>query len=175
MARWVVLLRGVNVGGHNVVEMTELRAALSDTGFESVKTYIQSGNIVLTSARSRDEIAGAVKACLRNRFGANVPVFVLCAQQLATLVEALPFEGDPSRVLLYFCMTPLESCEDAVMREHLRPDEELLVTRDVIFLHAPAGVSTSKLAARIERHVPVSLTARNLRTVRRLVDMVSVA
>lgn len=74
MERYVALLRGINVGGKNKVPMADLRDALGDAGYESVRTYIQSGNVVFASARSRKGLEEEVEQVLEARFGFPIPV-----------------------------------------------------------------------------------------------------
>lgn len=93
MARYVVLLRGINVGGKNKLPMAALRAALLDEGFAEVVTYIQSGNVLLTSSLSATAVSAAVEAMLTRRFTLDselVRTLVLSRAQLEAIVEQRP-------------------------------------------------------------------------------------
>ena len=99
MTRFVALLRGVNVGGHNRLPMADLRAALTDDGLESVRTYIQSGNIVLDSPAARS--TSWRRGCGRSSpaaFALDIPVVALTADGLRVLAEANPFRPSPTPV-----------------------------------------------------------------------------
>lgn len=174
MLRSIILLRGVNVGGHNKLLMAEFRDALIAAGFAGVRTYIQSGNVVMCSPLSPGQISVGVMQVLASSFDINVPVFTLPASKLARFVDGNPFAGEASRILLYFCFDPLEGFDPSTLEDFARADEQLLITPDVIYLNAPSGIGRSKLAAKIDHLVPVQLTARNLRTTKKLVEMATV-
>jgi uncharacterized protein (DUF1697 family) len=102
MSRYVALLRGINVGGKNAVPMARLRAVLEELGFAAVATYIASGNVVLESERSADEVGALIEAALRSAFELHderVPVLVLSQAQLQAVVDNRPdrFGAQPDR------------------------------------------------------------------------------
>lgn len=173
MAQWIVLLRGINVGGRNKLKMAELREALGVKGFTDVKTYIQSGNIVMSSDLSGDAITSAVADLLKSDFDIDAQVFSLGRDELDRMVGDCPFEGDLSRILLYFCIEKLVDFDPNRLVGLSKENEELLITEDVIYLHAPDGISVSKVAEKIDSLTPVGLTARNLRTAHKLLDLAS--
>ena len=86
--RYVVLLRGINVGGRNAVAMADLRAAFEDAGHAGVRTYIQSGNVLFDAASRVDE--EGVEAVLERRFGVPLVVVLRTARQLRAVVEGAP-------------------------------------------------------------------------------------
>lgn len=173
MSRQIVLLRGVNVGGHNKLKMADFRSSLATAGFEGAQTYIQSGNIVLTSTLTCAQTTDAVAEILQKQFGISAPVLVRTAQDVGTIAAACPFSGDASRILIYFCFEPLEDFSDVPLRDLLRSGEELYISKEAIYLHAPDGISASKVAEKMDRLVPTQLTARNQRTVEKLIGLAS--
>jgi len=88
--RYVALLRGINVGGKNPVAMADLRAAFQAEGYESVSTYIQSGNVLFESDASRDSLEGDLEAMLERRFGLSTVVVVRSHTQLRNVVDKAP-------------------------------------------------------------------------------------
>lgn len=91
MASYVALLRGINVGGHNVIPMIDLRACFEDEGHESVRTYIQSGNVVFrSSSRSANALAASLEAALSTRFGYEAQVVVLAHARYRSALDAAP-------------------------------------------------------------------------------------
>jgi uncharacterized protein (DUF1697 family) len=87
--RYVALLRGINVGGKNLVPMAKLRDAFADAGFEDVTTYIASGNVLFTSTRPAAGLEHEIEAALEPRFGRLV-VVVRSQRQLRTVVDKAP-------------------------------------------------------------------------------------
>ncbi len=93
MATYVVLLRGINVGGKNNLPMAVLREFLEDLGFSNVSTYIASGNVILESDKRSDEIRDQIEQTLSERFktdGERIKVRVLTRDQLQAAVDGKP-------------------------------------------------------------------------------------
>ena len=88
--RYVALLRGINVGGRNKVPMGELRQAFEDGGYDAVRTYIQSGNVLFESAAARRTLEGAIERVVEERFGVPLVVVVRSRDQLRAVVERAP-------------------------------------------------------------------------------------
>jgi uncharacterized protein (DUF1697 family) len=177
MRTWVALLRGVNVGGARKIRMAELRELCSSLGFESVATYIQSGNVVFR-AREGDPgaVAGKVATAIEGAFGFDVAVMVRNVDQLASVVEGNPFlaEGveDTSRLhVTFLSAAPAASVRKAFGRYRIGRDELRLVGREA-YLHTPEGMGRSKLTpAFMERSFDTASTTRNWRTVNTLLEM----
>lgn len=91
MTTWVALLRGINVGGGNKVEMARLRALAEGLGHSDVRTYINSGNLIFASAETdRAALARALERAIADEFGLEIPVLVVEAGRLRAVAEALP-------------------------------------------------------------------------------------
>jgi uncharacterized protein (DUF1697 family) len=88
--RYVALLRGINVGGKNLVPMAKLRDAFADAGFEDVTTYIASGNVLFTSTRPAAGLEHEIEAALEKAFGRELVVVVRSQRQLRTVVDKAP-------------------------------------------------------------------------------------
>src|SRR3954462_7250037 len=107
MTSWVVLLRGVNVGGANPLPMKDLRELVTSLGHSDVVTYIQSGNLVMTSPRkNRQTIAAEIGDGIKSSFGLAVTVIVRPPAELSDSVAANPFaaeaKADAARVHIMF-------------------------------------------------------------------------
>src|SRR5437867_4852805 len=113
MARYVALLRGINVGGNNVIRMADLRACLEADGFDDVRTYIQSGNVVFTATGSPGTLTARLERTLSAGFGYEATVAVRSARQFRAIVDAAPegFGVDRERYRsdVFFLMPPLTS------------------------------------------------------------------
>jgi uncharacterized protein (DUF1697 family) len=175
MNQWIVLFRGINVGGHNIVPMKELKSALGYAGCENVATYIQSGNVVLEHAEAgADKLANLISETVIKRFGFEPRVLLLTADQLREAHRNNPFpEGkeDPKTLHLYFLANdPTDMDGDALNNMKISTERYELIDR-VFYLHAPDGIGRSKLAARVEKCLGVPATARNWRTVEKILQL----
>lgn len=174
MAVYVLLLRGVNVGGAGRLPMAGLRALLGRLGCEAVETYIQSGNAVFRSARSAGELAKAIGEGVAEGFGFRPVVKMLEAGQVMAVLAANPFAvaaDDPKTPHVFFLARPAPGADLAVLAALAARGEAFHLTEAAFYLDAPEGIGRSALAARVERLLGVPTTARNLRTVAALADM----
>jgi uncharacterized protein (DUF1697 family) len=171
VSQFIILLRGINVGGHNKLPMTDLREILEGLGYESVKTYIQSGNVVLFAAAPPDN--AAITAAIEKRCGFAPRVFTISAERFRAIADANPYEEevvDPKHLHISFLSGPAAADVDA-MQACKGPTEEFTLTSDALYLHAPDGIGRSKFAAAAEKLLGVEATGRNLNTVRKLLGM----
>src|SRR5689334_6965293 len=100
MATWVALLRGVNVGGKNMVSMAELREAVEALGLDDVRTYIQSGNVLFTTKRGIT--APKIAAAINRQFGLDVDVALRTHTELKKVIDRNPFAKDAANVHVGF-------------------------------------------------------------------------
>jgi uncharacterized protein (DUF1697 family) len=89
--KYAALFRGINVGGKNIVKMTDLKKMFMDSGFESVRSYIQSGNIVFETDGTRDAVAGKVRAGSQTVFGFESAITLRTGDEMAAIIRDLPF------------------------------------------------------------------------------------
>jgi uncharacterized protein (DUF1697 family) len=170
MTTWIVLLRGVNVGGHRKLPMAALRELLGEVGFENVRTYIQSGNIVLDSpGGDRDSVARSIRDAIEGRFGFAPQMFVLDVAAFDAAIAANPFpqgENDPKAVHFFFLTGSDPTADLDGLRELATQGEEFALADGVLYLHTPAGFGRSRLVERLHRFIGAETTARNYRSVR---------
>ncbi len=179
MPRYVVLLRGVNVGKGNRVPMAGFQALLEGLGFSSVKTLLNSGNAVFDApGRAAAAHADAIAEAVRSGFGVTTAVIVKTTQQWAAVVEHSPIavpDTDHSRVLV-----ALGQDADALQAllplvPQARAVERFVVTAHAAYLHCPDGLNGSAVAdalvGRARRHV----TTRNWATVLKLQALLEAA
>jgi uncharacterized protein (DUF1697 family) len=173
VTRYVALLRGINVGGHRPVPMDALRRVVEGIGHADVVTYIQSGNIVFSSAkRDARKLADELEVALLEAFGFGVEVVVRSADEMADIVAANPFvarRAHTKDLYVAFARDPIGG-EPHVDRSY-EPDE-FCVAPFVVYMHTPAGFGKTKLSASVlQRVAGSSVTARNWNTVTKLADM----
>lgn len=175
MKTWVALFRGINVGGNNILPMKELVAALENVGCQEVETYIQSGNTVFRSEETDASLlSNRIGAAIKESHSFEPRILVLGSGEVERVVGSNPFpeaESEPKSLHVYFLSSSPER-PDLEALEGIKGDRERFVLEgDVFYLYAPDGVGKSKLAAKAEKLLGVSATARNWRTVRKLLAM----
>jgi uncharacterized protein (DUF1697 family) len=170
MKTYVVLLRGVNVGGKNILPMKDLKKTLEDNNFENIKTYIQSGNIVLSFNQNPvEEIAKLIQA----KFGFTPKILAFSKHEFITKVDNNPYqEYEGKFVHLYFCKTAPKIDSNKLHKYTSKTESHTLID-NVFYIHAPEGVARSKLVANIESCLGVTATGRNLNTANKLLKMIN--
>ena len=175
MARQVVLLRGINIGPRNRIAMPALRAALADAGFDDVRTYLQSGNVVLSSGSSALEVAKRTKGVIESSFGLDIDVVVRTRGQLAKVVELDPLGGiatNPKRYQVSFLGAKPTAAAIRKAEEAAAPSERVVLAGREIYAWHPDGIGRSKLWAFLAgRGLGVTATARNWTTVTSLLEL----
>jgi uncharacterized protein (DUF1697 family) len=172
--RKIVFIRGINVGTRNRFSMTELRAALADLGYEEARTHLQSGNVVLTSAKVPAKLAQQIEREIAKRFGLDVGVVVRTRAELAAVVKRDPLgdvASNPSRYLVNFLSEkPSAAAVRRLAGADVSPEQFVVSGRELYAWH-PDGVHRSKLNPLVERTLGVRSTARNWKTVERLLEL----
>jgi uncharacterized protein (DUF1697 family) len=173
--RQIILLRGINLGPNRRVPMAELRALLGEAGYENVRTYVQSGNVVLDSDASPVELEARTAKLICERFGFAVPVVSRTAAELAAVVEHDPFSElatEPRRYQVSFLDRPAPSEVIQALQEAAVDPEAVAVNGREIYAWHPAGVARSKLWNKLAGgSLGVAATARNWTTVCTLLEM----
>ena len=178
MAQQIALLRGINIGANRRIAMAELREHLANAGYGEVRTYLQSGNVLLLSDSAPDELARELEAHIASRFALDVPVVVRTRDELADVVARDPF-GAVATDLRRYQVSFLTSDPGAGMVERIKaaagPGEAVAASGREIFAWHPAGINRSPLAmALADRKLGVVATARNWNTVTSLLELASV-
>jgi uncharacterized protein (DUF1697 family) len=176
MTTYIALLRGINVGGRNRLPMKELRSLLQGLGYENVKTYIQSGNVVFESDETDVKaLSHEISTVIAGNYDFEPRVMVLTAEEVEAAAAGNPYpeaESAPKTVHLGFLDSePTEP--DLEKLESFRKENERFELREKVFyMHAPDGVGRSKLAANSERLLGVPMTSRNWRTISKILEMI---
>ena len=166
LCTYIALLRAVNVGGTGKLPMADLRAMCEALGFQDVRTYIASGNVVFRTGLSEAKAKAALEDALRDYAGKPVGAVLRTAQDMAAALAANPFaDAAPNRAVLIFLDAPPPA--DALDAVKHRKDEEIALGAREIYVHYGEGMADSRLV------VPAAKagTARNLNTVAKLIEM----
>ena len=185
MPRYLALLRGINVGGHNKVAMSDLRDLAAGLGHADVATYIQSGNLLFsTAATDPATLADTLELEIADRLGFRPSVVVISAAELAQVIASNPFpaEANPKCLHAVFRRDVPDQANVAAVADAVRQarqadggDDAVIVGR-TLYLHTPDGLGRSDLAARLlNSRRQAAGTARNWATVTRLMAMLEPA
>jgi uncharacterized protein (DUF1697 family) len=174
MARYVALLRGINVGRHKRMPMADLRELLSGLGYSDVKTLLQSGNAVFTSpARSAAGVERAIEKAIADRFRFDVRVLVRTKEEVGAAVAGNPLPvPDGSKFLVSFLdRNPSASRLEQIDTAEVEP-EQFAVGTKVLYIWCARGFMDSKLLPLLsDERLGVVATARNWNTVTKLLAM----
>jgi uncharacterized protein (DUF1697 family) len=172
----VALLRGVNLGGKNLLPMRELAQMFVGAGCSDVRTYIQSGNVIFRAAPGLLEgFPDRMTKQIAERFGCRTPVILRTAKQFADAVRDNPFAkaaADEKALHVYF-LASLPNAQDVARLdpERSRPDAFSVHNRE-IYLHLPNGMARTKLTnSYFDSKLATTSTARNWRTVLKLFEL----
>ena len=175
MQTWIALLRGINVGGKNVLPMKKLRGDLEAIALENIRTYIQSGNVVFeTNLKKGASIAKKIGACIEKGHGFRPEIVVVRQDDLVDAIESNPYPeavSDPKSVHVFFCSEPVSDPDVDSIESAKKSSERYSFGEQVFYLYAPDGIARSKLAANVEKYLGVVATGRNFRTVDKLRSM----
>ena len=174
----VALLRGINVGGKNMLPMKDLTKMFTDAGCSDVRTYIQSGNVVF---RAQDAVARRVPALVSNaiakRFQFQAPVQTRSAEEIRAIATGNPFlkKGTDTDLLhVAFLASAPASAQVAALDPKRSPPDEFVVQKREVFLRLPNGVAKTKLTnAYFDSKLGTVSTLRNWRTVLALLELAS--
>ena len=177
MNSWLALLRGINVLGKNKVPMKGLASALEAAGFQSVRTYIQSGNVLFQSTSSDARaLASRMARQIERRFNCAPSVLVISRAELAAAIHANPFPDahrNHKSLHLYFPVSRPRSPDLDSLAVLDAGREAFELKGGVFYLWTPDGFADSVLRSRVERCLGVPATARNWRTVNELLKLLS--
>jgi uncharacterized protein (DUF1697 family) len=166
MAKYIALLRAVNVGGTGKLPMAKLQAMCVDAGFTAVKTWIASGNVVFASRATPPKVKAELETRLLAYAAKPVGVVVRTATEMQHVLAANPFpNAAPNRTIAIFLDEPPPS--DALARAVGRKDEEMRLGKREIYVHYGEGMARSRL------RIPAAKfgTMRNINTIAKLVEM----
>ena len=171
---YVVLLRGVMPTGKNKVPMARLREVLAEAGFSNVRTYIQSGNVVLDTHLSITETGQQVHNLIKQKIGADLKVIVRTGKQLQQVLNNNPF-GTGHNLSRVFFVLFAEKPPGRQVHELMATDygeEKLVIADEHAYMYIPGNAARSKLSnVKLERKLGIAATTRNYNTLKKLVEM----
>lgn len=174
--KYAALLRGINVGGKNKVKMETLREVCSSLGFENVKTYINSGNIVFETRKSENiKLASKIKQAIEKEFSLTIKVIVRSISEIESIIKNNPFEGqfENDKYLHVFFLNEKLPKEKRELLLSNNNENEMFAVRDLeIFCLLRINFLDSLIGkSYIDKKLKVTATARNWRTVNKIAEL----
>jgi uncharacterized protein (DUF1697 family) len=170
--KWVVLLRGINVNPSTRIAMADLRALVEELGYHEVKTLLQSGNVILESDAAPE--TKALSAAILAKTGVKSSVIALPLDEFRAIVEANPLVeagDDDSKLVVTFIDGDIVPGDVERLSDDELGDERLVIATRAIYQWCPDGILQSKLKPRFWKQFVPTITARNVRTVNRILAL----
>ena len=169
-------MRGLNLGAHNRLAMTDLVQVFVEAGCTDVRTYIQSGNVIFNASQSKlEKLPGLIPKRILERFGYKIPVVLRTAEQLGETIQNNPFlkTGAAEETLHVYFLAGMPDARNLTALDPARsaPDAFHVRGRD-IYIQLPSGMARTKLSnAYFDSKLATISTARNWRTVLKLFEL----
>lgn len=181
MKKYVALLRGINVGGKNLIKMTDLKACFESIGFQAVTTYIQSGNVLFgTGETDQIKLTGQIEKALSKMFNYKSRVVVRSQKEMKNIVARAPrgFGSDPAtyRYNVIFLKEPMTAGEAMKSVSTKEGVDQAFAGKGVLYFSILISKATQSHISRIAS-MPVyqSMTIRNWNTTTKLLNMMEAA
>jgi uncharacterized protein (DUF1697 family) len=178
MATIISILRGINVSGQKKILMADLKTLYESLGFKNISTYIQSGNVIFTTAKklSNTELAAVIEKAIKKQYGFEVPVITKTLIEWNKIIMANPFvkkKGiDLERLYVTFLSQPPDKENISKAESFSYPPDEFIITDAAIYMHVPDSYGNTKLSNNFfEKKLKVSATTRNWKTVVTLAEL----
>jgi uncharacterized protein (DUF1697 family) len=177
METYISILRGINVSGHKMIKMEELKTLFLGLDLKNVSTYIQSGNIVFQFAPTKTEtLSTLIEKKIEEKYKFDVPVITRKISEFKTVIDKNPFlkkRGiDTDKLHVTFLNSiPKKENADAIKNFEAGADKFVLYNKEV-YVYCPNGYGNTKLNNNFfEKKLKVNATTRNLRTVGELIKI----
>jgi uncharacterized protein (DUF1697 family) len=180
MTIYIALLRGINVGGKNIIKMAELKKVFEEMGLCDVKTYIQSGNVLFKSNEDEESLRKKIEREIEESFGFSVSVILRSAEELEQIILNCPFSKEEvceaeyvsKAISLYVSLLTHAPSKENIERLNVyrsESEEYKIVGREVYLLFRNS-IRNSKLANNLQK-LDVPTTVRNWNTINKLVTL----
>lgn len=180
MTIYIALLRGINVGGKNIIKMDELKRVFESIGLCEVKTYIQSGNVLFKSNKKEELVCIEIEQEIEKVFGFAVKVVLRTASELQWIVQNCPFseeevlqaESFSDTESLYVAFLPHVPYKDKIecLNAYKNEKDEFRIEGREIFLLSYDSIRNSKVAGNLQK-LDVPVTVRNWKTINKLAEL----
>lgn len=175
METYISILRGINVSGHKLIKMADLKALYESLGFKEVITYIQSGNVIF-KAEKKGDLAIIIGNKIQDKYKFEVPILVRKAEEIKRVSETNPFmkeKGiDEEKLHVTFLAEPPSKADLEAIKKIDHSPDRFVITGKEVFLYCPGGYGNTKLSNTFfENKLKIQATTRNWKTVNKLVEL----
>lgn len=173
MTTYISLLCGINVSGHNMIKMADLKSLYEEHGFTNIKTYLQSGNVVFDARQTGcKEMEESISAMIKKSMALNISVIVLTVQELKDIILNNPFPQALQNLYVTFLATPPAPFDQSLITDKALPGEEMVFTPRAIYFNYAQGYGKTKIHNNfIESKLKVIATTRNWKTTNEILRM----
>lgn len=175
--RYVALLRGINVGGHNKIKMDELRPMFESLGFENVRSYIASGNVAFDAPKTKDSILiNKLEKAVKATFALEIDVMVRSIKEIEAAIKRNPFnavhDDDHTKLFVVFLKEKLpEEKADLLLSQNSENEKFEVVGLDIYCLSKKSFMKSILAKKYIDNKLKTPSTARNWRTVNKIAEL----
>lgn len=174
MNRYIVFLRGVTPTGKNRVPMAQLREALHDNGFPDARTWIQSGNVILTSELAQDNLTKKVHDLILAYIGADLKIIVKTPEEVQAMLAHNPYHESHDIARVFFTLFNEKPDEQliAALQTQDFDEDKFVFTSQAIYLYIPDSAARTKLTNNfLKRKLKMDATTRNFNTLTKMVEL----
>jgi uncharacterized protein (DUF1697 family) len=178
MKTYISFLRGINMTGHNIIQMADLKVLYQMLGFEDVETYIQSGNVIFRSSKNieKSDISLMIEEAITLKYNYRVPVMIKTVAELHSLLSVNPFLNeesfDPAKMAVIFVREELSRQRIEKVSNLDYPPDKFRIVGNEIFIWCPNGFGRSKIyTGFFEKKMGINGTGRNWKTITTLLDI----
>lgn len=168
MKTYIVLLKGINVGGQKKIKMADLKLLLEKAGFGEIRTYIQSGNLIFKSTMDSQEIAERIHQIIKHNYGFEMELIILTKDNLDQILSNNPFVSivkDISKLHVTLLREHPDNDKVTQIRDYEDEPNEFVIRDNLIYLYCPDGYGRVKINNTFfERKLKVGATTRNWKT-----------
>jgi len=170
--KYVALLRGINAGGNNKVEMSRLKQTFEGVGVQHVRTYINSGNVLFTSDKDSTELCAEIETAIEKDFGIKIPVLIRSEEEIDNIISEVPNNWVNNAVMKCFVHFLWDEIDNADIRSKLeyKPDIEdlLFLPGAVVWRIDWVNTNRGSMMKLIGTKLYGLMTVRNINTVRKI-------
>lgn len=177
MKKYISFLRGINIGGHKIIKMAELKELYQDLGFTDITSYIQSGNVLFNSKiTSIVKLSNLIHEGIMDRFGFDVAVIIRTRKELKSIIDNNPFTkkygNDISKLCIILFNEKLKTDSAELLIQNKPTNDKFELLNSEIYLRCPDGFGRTVYTNNFfEKRLKLSATTRNLRTFNKLYEL----